>query len=166
LARLVREATRIGVLEGVRVGQRGVEVSLLQFADDTLFVCQSKYQSILAIKAILRSFEVVSGLKVNFYKNQMGGVGISVVDMNIFSKCLNCSSMYFPFKYLGISIGENPRKVNFWRPIIHKIKAKLSMWKGKLLSMAGRLCLIKSVITALPLFYLSFLKLQSRYVRP
>jgi len=41
---------------------------LLQFANDTLFVCQPKYKSIIAIKAILRSFEVVSGLKVNFYK--------------------------------------------------------------------------------------------------
>jgi len=69
LAVLVREATRIGVLEGVRLGQKGVEVSLLQFADDTLFVCKPKYQSILAIKAILRSFEVVSCLKVNFYKS-------------------------------------------------------------------------------------------------
>jgi len=84
LAGLVREATRIGVLEGVRVGQKGVEVSLLQFADDTLFLCQPKYQSILAIKVILRCFEVVLGLKFNFYKSQVGAVGILVVGMNIF----------------------------------------------------------------------------------
>ena len=72
---------------------------------------------------------------------------------------LDCGSMYFPFKYLnGVSIRGNPRKVDFWRPIIHKIKANLSMWKGKLLSMAGRLCLIKLVIIASPLFYLSFFK--------
>ena len=81
----MREATRIGVVEGVRVGQKRVEVSLLQFADDTLFVCQPKYQSILTIKAILRSFKVVLGLKINFYKSQVGAVGISVVDMNIFA---------------------------------------------------------------------------------
>jgi len=48
--------------------------------------------------------------------------------------------------------------VEFWRPIINNIESRLSMWKGKLLSMAGRLCLIKSVITALPLFYMSFFK--------
>ena len=119
----MREATRIGVLEGVRVGQNGVEVSLLQFADDTLFVCQPKYQSILAIKVILRSFKVVLSLKVNFYKSQVDAVGISDVDMIIFSKWLNCGSMYFSFKYLGISIGGNLKKVDFWRPIINKIKA-------------------------------------------
>ena len=84
LAVLVREATRIGVLEGVRLDQKGMEVSLLQFAYDTLFVCKPKYQSILAIKVILRCFEVVLGLKFNFYKSQVGAVGILVVGMNIF----------------------------------------------------------------------------------
>jgi len=29
------------------------------------------------------------------------------------------------------------------------------MWKGRLLSMAGRICLIKSVLNALSLFYFS-----------
>jgi len=39
LAGLVKEASRIGVLEGVRVGYNCVDVKLLQFADDTLFFC-------------------------------------------------------------------------------------------------------------------------------
>ena len=155
LVRLVREVTRIGVLEGINVGEKEVDVTLLRFADDTLFVCQPNYQSILVIKAILRNYEVVSGLRVNFYKSKVGGVGILEMDMTIFCKCLNCGRMSFPL-YLGVSIGGNPRKVKFWRPIIHKIESRLFMWKGKLLSMVGRLCLIKSVITALPLFYMSF----------
>jgi len=41
---------------------------------------------------------------------------------------------------------------------IAKIKSRLSTWKGKLLSITGRVCLIKSVINVLPLFYLSFSK--------
>jgi len=32
------------------------------------------------------------------------------------------------------------------------------MWKGRLLFMVGRLCLVKSVINALPLFYFSFFR--------
>ena len=101
---------------------------------------------------ILRNFKLVSSLKVNFYKSQVKLIEISVVDINIFSKYLNCNSMYFVFKYLSISIGGNFRKMDFWRPIIHKIKAKLSMWKIKLLFMADKLWLIKSVITVLSLF--------------
>jgi len=39
LASLVREASRIGILEGVSVGKKEVEVKLIQFADDTIFFC-------------------------------------------------------------------------------------------------------------------------------
>jgi len=60
---LVREASRTRVLERVGVGYNHVDVKLLQFADDTLFFCQPKFQCIMVIKAILRCFEISSGLK-------------------------------------------------------------------------------------------------------
>jgi len=66
--------------------------------------------------------------------------------------------MEVPFKYLGMIIGGNPRKTEFWNPIVNKIKSRLSRWRVKLLSMAGQICLIKFVISALPLFYFSFFK--------
>jgi len=58
-------------------------------------------------------------------------------------------------------IGGNQRLVLFWDPIVAKIKSRLSRWKGKLLSMVGRVCLNKLVLNALPLFYLSFFKAPS-----
>jgi len=80
------------------------------------------------------------------------------VDKFIFSNCLNCGQMDIPFKYLDMNIGGNPRSLTFWMPIIDKIKFRLSVWKGKLISMTGRLCLIKSVFNFISLFYLSFFK--------
>ena len=50
------------------------------------------------------------------------------------------------------------KRVSFWDQVINKVKSRLSRWKERLLSMAGRVCLIKSVITTLPLFYWSFFK--------
>jgi len=101
-------------------------------------------------------------LKVNFYKSHVSNIGLSVEDSAVFTKCLNSRQMDVPFKYLGMTIGGNPKRVAFWKPIIDKIKAKLSNWKGKILSMAGKICLIKSVIIALLLFYLSFFKASSK----
>jgi len=42
--------------------------------------------------------------------------------------------------------------------VLNKLKDRLSVWKGRFLSMAGRICLIKSMITVVPLFYLSLFK--------
>jgi len=77
----------------------------------------------------------VSGLKVNFHKSDVGAIGLSEVDSMVFSKCLNTGCMAFPFKYLGITVGGNPKMVEFWKPIFEKINSMLSTWKGKKLSM-------------------------------
>jgi len=66
--------------------------------------------------------------------------------------------MELPFKYLGMTIGGNLMRAEFWNPVVSKIRYRLSRWKDRLLSVAGRICLIKSVITSLPLFYLSFFR--------
>ena len=115
-------------------------------------------RSAYVIKAILRCFELVSGLRVNFCKTRIGGLGLDAIHLNNLSSILNCKHMKIPFLYLGLPIGGDPRKKQFWQTIVSKVKSRLSSWKGKLLSMTGRVCLIKSIISALPLYYLSFFK--------
>jgi hypothetical protein len=43
-----------------------------------------------------------------------------------------------------------------WEHIEERIEKKLSSWKGKYLSVGGRLVLINSVLSSLPMFMLSF----------
>ncbi|MCH83158.1 RNA-directed DNA polymerase (Reverse transcriptase), partial [Trifolium medium] len=51
-----------------------------------------------------------------------------------------------PFLYLGVPIFRGKPKASHLRPIADKVKIKLSAWKASLLSLAGRVQLIKSVI--------------------
>ena len=67
--------------------------------------------------------------------------------------------MSIPFKYLGMDVG--PRKKPFWQLVVNKIKSILTKWKGRHLSFARRVCLIKSVLTVLPLYYMSLFKMPS-----
>jgi len=156
---VIKPSIQHGLYSGIKVGSNGVNVGLLQFADDTLFLCEAKSQNARVLKAILRSFELASGLRVNFSKTKVGGLGLDESMLNVFSTTLNCKHMKIPFVYLGMPIGGNPRSTQFWQPMIEKVSTRLSIWKGKLISMAGRLCLIKSVLSALPLYYLSFFKM-------
>jgi len=61
------------------VGKQQVEVSLLQFVDGTLFFVEASMQNIMFIKAIMRSFEFVLGLKVNFHKSFLGGLELMLI---------------------------------------------------------------------------------------
>ena len=161
LAGLVRSALRENLLRGVKVGRAEVECCMLQFADDTLFMCEDSYANIFTIKAILRVFELTSGLKVNFHKSKLAGIKVGRGSLETYMKTLNCGEMQVPFKYLGLQVGGNPRRAQFWDPVVDKIQARLSAWKGRRLSLAGRVCLVKSVLTSIPLFYLSVFKAPS-----
>jgi len=65
LAGVVRMAIEKDLLESLEIGGRLTKVNMLQFADDTLFLCKASAQSVFVIKAILICFELAFGLKVN-----------------------------------------------------------------------------------------------------
>ena len=50
-------------------------VDVLQYADDTIFFGEASMENVKAVKVILRSFEMVSGLRINFSKSQFGAIG-------------------------------------------------------------------------------------------
>ena len=78
------------------------KASNLQYADDTLFFCKASIQSVLTLKAILKCFKLASGLKVNYSKSKVGGVGVTLNQTMIFAFILNCDIMKAPFSYLGV----------------------------------------------------------------
>jgi len=158
LAGLVRQASKINILSGLKIGSKKVYVTFLQYADDTLFFCEESWSNVVSMKAILRGFEIASGLKINFHKSRLVGINVENTSLSCYSKILNCGLLRYPFKYLGLEVGGNPRKKVFWEPVLTKLKARLSAWKGRFLSLAGRSCVIKYVLTAVPLFYLSVFK--------
>src|ERR1044072_1274590 len=82
---LVKKAIQINKFKGVTVGSESqVEVSILQFADDTLFFEDASLQNVSTLKCILRCFELASGLRVNFHKSSCGGVAVEDSVMNSF----------------------------------------------------------------------------------
>ncbi|GJW02620.1 RNA-directed DNA polymerase, eukaryota, reverse transcriptase zinc-binding domain protein [Tanacetum coccineum] len=69
-----------------------------------------------------------------------------------------CKGNKLPFTYLGVKVGDNMTRANSWTEVVKKVSAKLSSWKAKSLSVGGRLTLIKSVLGAIPTYYMSMFK--------
>ncbi|GLU01659.1 hypothetical protein SLE2022_189580 [Rubroshorea leprosula] len=152
---LVSAASQKGLLDGAEVGSRGFKVSHLQYADDTILFAPAKEENVWAMKGVLRAFELVSGLKINFNKSHLIGIHVQEGWLNKMSWVLCCKVGVFPFKYLGIPIGGSSRKKAFWRPLVELFAKKLSAWKGRYLSLGGRITLINSVLSSLPVFWMS-----------
>jgi len=150
------------IFEGYKVGTpSSVPVTYLQFADDTLILGVKSWANVWAMRAVLVLFEAMSGLKVNFNKSMLVGVNVSDSWLNEAASVLHCRVGRVMFVYLGLSIGGDPRRLNFWEPLLRSIKLRLSGFNSLFLSFGGRLVLLKSVFTSLPVYALSFFKAPS-----
>jgi len=89
------------------------------------------------------------------------GVNIAPSKLNEAVTVLSCKVGKVPFMYLGLPIGGNPRRLSFLDPIVNRIKARLFGWNSRFLSFGGRLVLLKSVLTSLSVYALSFFKAPS-----
>ena len=58
-------------------------------------------------------------------------------------------------KYLGMLLGTPYKIASVWNPILERMEKKLSGWKRLYLSKKGRLTLVKSTLSSLPMYYLS-----------
>ncbi|GKU91337.1 hypothetical protein SLEP1_g5224 [Rubroshorea leprosula] len=152
---IINYAVEHNLFKGVAVGKGSLMITHLQFADDTILFEEATEENMKALKGIMRTFELVSGLKINYNKSQLIGVNVKEEEVSKMSHFLNCNIGELPMKYLGMMIGMSTRRLKMWKGLIDKFKKKLSGWNNKYLSLGGRIVLINSVLTSLPVFLMS-----------
>jgi len=155
----MKNAVEADMFHGFGVGNgSAVRLSHLQFANDTLILGEKSWLNVRSMRAVLLLFKKVSGLKVNFNKSMLTGVNVSDSWLAEAALVMNCRRGNIPFVYLGLPIGGDSRKLSFWKPVIDRIKGRLSSWNNKFLSYGGRLVLLKVVLSSLPVYFVSFFK--------
>jgi hypothetical protein len=136
-----------------------VGVSILQYADDTILFMEHDLEKTVNMKLILCIFEQLSGLKINFHKSEIFCFGNAKELEHEYTHVLGCESGSLPFRYLGVPIHYRKLWNSEWNPMENRFVSKLGCWQGKILSYGDRLVLINSLLTSLPMFMLSFLKI-------
>ncbi|GKD51406.1 putative RNA-directed DNA polymerase [Tanacetum coccineum] len=158
------EASNSNIFKGVKVGKDSVHVSHLQFADDALILGEWSRSNAMNLSRILTCFHLSSGLKVNFNKSKLYGIGVSNVELNSLASTIGCLASQFPCIYLGLPIGANMSRCNHWSPLVERFHKRLSNWKSKSLSIGGRFTLIKSVLGSLGVYYFSSFKAPKKII--
>jgi hypothetical protein len=164
LAGMMRRAVEIGKFKDFHLNHN-IQFQILQFADDTIFMGESSWENIWTIKSLLRGFELVSGLKINFVKSKLIGLNVETRFLEASSSFLSCLSKVVPFKFLGIPVGANPIRQATWKLVVDAMTKRLNLWSSSHLSYGGRLTLINSVLASLPLYFFSFFKALSCVIK-
>jgi len=102
---------------------------------------------------MLLLFEDISLLKFNFNKSMLTGVNVPDSWLREAASVLNCKTGNTLFIYLGFPIGGDVKKRHFWKHVIDRIVARLSLWNNRFLSFGGRLVLLKYVMSSLPVYF-------------
>ncbi|GJS58687.1 putative RNA-directed DNA polymerase, eukaryota, reverse transcriptase zinc-binding domain protein [Tanacetum coccineum] len=98
---------------------------------------------------VLHVFYLASGLKLNIHKSNIYGIGVNKDEVLSMASNAGCIAGDIPFNYLGLPIGSNMKSIASWKTLVDRFHMRLSSWKANLLSIGGRLTLIKSVLGSL-----------------
>lgn len=127
----------------------------ISFADDLLIFIDGSLDSVQVVLQILHDFELRSGLAVSLQKSSFFVSGLSEQEISAIqvSTGMPCGSL--PLRYLGVPLCTKKLNLENCEPLLQQIKARLSSWSAKSLSFAGRLLLIKTVISGVSTFWCS-----------
>jgi len=151
---LAEEALSRGISKLVTDGEvdlisssRGTKVpSHCFYVDDLMVFCKGKVSNLVALKNLFTRYANSSRQVINASKSFFfdGGVNQNRIDHIINVIGFNVGTL--PFNYLGTPIFIGKPKVSHFQSIADKVKNKLATWKASLLSMAGRVQMVKVVI--------------------
>ncbi|GJT09477.1 hypothetical protein Tco_0856519 [Tanacetum coccineum] len=95
------EAKSKELFRGVEVGKDKIDVLHFQFADDAFIMGEWSKQNIKNLSRIHTCFYLASGLKVNFSKSEIFGVGVNNKELNTIATSIGYQPCQFLCTYLG-----------------------------------------------------------------
>jgi hypothetical protein len=136
-------------IKGIVVNDR--EHKIFQYADDTVLLLKGTKNSLKSALSLVDENAKYSGLKPNYEKTKRIKIGPLSNKPNVFLKDFeNLTWSQDPFTVLGIAYCVNldykdMYDLNF-KPKINAIKSLISSWSRRMLSTAGRITVIKTLI--------------------
>ena len=153
LSRLLLSRYEAGII-GFHPRTEQLKISHLMFADDVMVFFDGTSNSLHGITECLDDFASWSGLHMNNTKTELFTAGLDQSESAAIAS-YGFPSGQFPIRYLGLPLMSRKLKISEYSPLMIKISNRLQSWSAKLLSFAGRLQLLRTVIFGIVTFWIS-----------
>lgn len=131
-------------LKGVKVASSLRPDSHQQFFDVTLMFGDALVGEASLWKQVLNDYANASGQCINYEKNKVYFFNINKEIKDRVKKIMGCQEVELLDACLGFPLFSKKLKNIYWNQLIERIQNKLVGWKGKLLSLAGKIQLLKA----------------------
>ena len=99
-------------------------------------------------------FEACLRLIINLEKSELIPVGRVHVIEDLALE-LGCKVGGLPSCYLGLPLGAPFKSAAVWDGVEERFRKRLAMWKRQYISKGGRLTLIRSILSSMPIYFMS-----------
>lgn len=136
----------------------------LCFADGLLLFVRGDIQSVELLMDQFNKFSISTGLVVNKQKCRLYCGGLR---RNLTSHLISITRFVegkLPVKYLGVPLTTRKLTIRLCQPLIDKITARIRHWSSKLLTYAGKMQLIRSVLHAMSNYWMQIFPLPKNVI--
>ena len=153
LQRVLDIATAQGLLQPIGTDPIKLQTSL--YADDAALFLRPSQQDMINMQQILQWFGEATGLFTYMQKSEMYPINCEETVLATITPGFTGRACQFPCWYLGLPLHLGRTRRSDEQVLIDKIGARLPGWKGRLLTKAGRLTLVSSVLSSIPTYHLT-----------
>jgi hypothetical protein len=107
---------------------------------------------LMVAKSILNLFGQASGLQCNLSKSSVAPIQCLEAERLLTMEILFCSAKNFPCTYLGLPLSIHKPPKEALQLLVDKVSDYLPGWKASLMNLAGRLIMVRAVLTASPIY--------------
>ncbi|XP_071920659.1 uncharacterized protein [Coffea arabica] len=128
-------------------------VPFLAFADDLIIFTRASEDCLRDLLSLLHRYQSCSGQRINVAKSSFTcSSRVSDSLLNMISDTTGYRRQFLPFVYLGVPIDKTRLKCIHYDGLVSKIRGRISHWSSKLLSMGGKIILLRHVLGSMPLY--------------
>ena len=150
-----------GALTGFQSASLLEGIPLLQYANDTTFFIQGSMVAAQTLSTMMGIFSDFFGFQLNRAKFTFVKFDLSEEETSGCSHILATLIGVLPIRYLEVPLVDRRLRIQDWQPVFEKVEMCLGGWRARLLSRGGRLILLKAVLAAIHIYYMSIFTMSA-----